>query len=893
MSSSKYTAGLGSLSGLGLREIGGKAVSLGRLIGAGFRVPDGFVVTTAAYREFLQHNDLETIIDAALSSLDVANPESVETCSEQITVAFMEASVPTSVAEEVSAMYLSTGAAVAVRSSATSEDLEEASFAGQMETYLNVHGVEDVLDKLKRCYAGLWTGRAISYRARNNVPQGDAEIAVVVQRLVDAKAAGVLFTLNPLSSDRSKMLVESNFGFGESVVSGQAAPDRYLVDRSGGLNVVSREIGSKAVVAIAREGGGVELVEASPDLVDASSLSDEEVLVLAEIGLRIEEYFGCPQDVEWAVSGAGEVYLLQSRPVTSVAWGDADDVVWTRGYSDDYWNDNVTPLFFELLGDHLTKYVNVELNEIMGYFKPGDRKTDQLLRLHKAHAYFNLEVLKRKVEYEIPTFLRNDDVLNYFPDGGGEYGKDTMRRLPFSVGKRVRAEINVRSRDPDGSSGRTSDAYGLWTREVFEPFHGMHGSKMSALEGRPLVEHLAYADEVDEIMVGHYRLVRYGIPVHNIGMNLLSQYLLKRFVGEEKARVAYPVMVSGLRHKTSETNKEIMALANTFRASSRLRNMILSIPSTDLWEALRSDQGPEAVVFMEAFDRFMEAFGCRGFTRELFYPRWGEAPEYVFDILKSLVADQGLDLGAVEERNRIEREALEVEIERSVKATMLGGVKWRLLRGVLDTARRYIIFREDQRYILDRWIAMNRELYLRIGSMLVDEGALSRPEDVFFLRKQEINDLVHGEVQDDVKSAVSKRREEFHRYENTTPPKFLQGGREFNDPFPPSSRSYKGIPASQGVLTAPVRVLDSIEDIWRVKAGEILVVPRTDPGWTPVFSKIGGLITEVGGVLSHGAVVSREYGVPAVTNIINACRIFRTGQVVTIDGATGTVNMDD
>ena len=893
MSSSKYTAGLDSLSGHGLKEIGGKAAGLGSLTDAGFRVPDGFVVTTAAYREFVQHNSLGGVIETALSHLDVADPRSVEACSEQISAAFMEAAISGSVAEEVSSRYLSIGGGVAVRSSATSEDLEEASFAGQMETYLNIRGAEDVLDKLKRCYAGLWTGRAISYRARNNAPQGDAEIAVVVQRLVDARAAGVLFTLNPLSSDPSNILVESNFGFGESVVSGRAAPDRYLVDRRGGLRVVSREIGSKAVVAVAREGGGVELSEASPALVNASSLGDEEVLALAELGLKVEKHFGCPQDVEWAVSGPGEVYLLQSRPVTTVAPLDVDDIVWTRGYSDDYWNDNVTPLFFELLGDHLTEYVNVELNKIMGYFQLGDRKTDQLLRLHKAHAYFNLEVLKRKVEYEIPAFLRNDDVLNYFPEGGGEYGKETMRRLPFRVSKRLRAELNVRTRDPDGASSRTADAYDRWTADVFEPFHRMHRDRVMTLEAAPLTGHLAYAKEVDDVMVGHYRLVRYGIPVHNIGMNLLAQYLLKRFVGEEEARRAYPVMVSGLRHKTSETNEGIMALADIIRGAPRLKTLVLSTPSVGLRDALRADPGPEAVAFTEALDGFMEMFGCRGFTREPYYPRWGEAPEYVFDILKSLAADQGLDLDAVEERNRAEREAVEAEMERRVKDTWLGSVKWRFLRGVVDTARRYIVFREEQRYVLDRWINMNRELFHAIGSRLVESGALSEPRDIFFLRKQEIGDLVRGGVLGDLKATVARRREEFHRYENTTPPKFLHGEREFNDPFPPSSRSYKGIPASQGVLTGPVRVLDSIEDIWRVEAGEILVVPRTDPGWTPVFSKIGGLISETGGTLSHGAVVSREYGIPAVTNIINACSIFRTGQVVTIDGATGTVSLEE
>jgi pyruvate,water dikinase len=303
-----------------------------------------------------------------------------------------------------------------------------------------------------------------------------------------------------------------------------------------------------------------------------------------------------------------------------------------------------------------------------------------------------------------------------------------------------------------------------------------------------------------------------------------------------------------------------------------------------------SEQGEAE--FLSLFSGFLRDYGCRGFTREPYYPRWSEAPEYVFDILKSLVADEGSDLLAVEEKNAAERNRVEGELKKSIGAQRYGAIKLKLLNTIIGTARRYIVFREEQRYNLDKWITMNRLLYLKIGELLTIQGRLAEPSDVFFLGKKEIKSL-NMENPEDLASLIKQRRVEFQRYENITPPKFMEGDREYNDPYPPSARSYKGIPASQGVLTGPVRVLNSITEIWRVKAGEILVVPRTDPGWTPVFSKIGGLITETGGVLSHGAVVSREYGVPAVTNISNACRIFQTGQIVTITGATGSVSMDD
>ena len=889
MVGARYTVPLSRVDSGDFQRVGGKAANLGKLHRNGFNVPSGFVVSTEAYTEFLAHNELDAGILDDLEGVDDSEPVRLDEACTLIRSRITGSMFPEEVSREIAEGYAGLGA-VAVRSSATAEDLEDASFAGQMETFLNVVGEESVLEHVKRCYASLWTGRAVSYRRRAGVPDQSAEIAVVVQRMVPARAAGVMFTVNPVG-DAGTVLIESNYGVGESVVSGEAAPDKFLVDRDT-VTVTSMEVAAKTVAAFPVEGGGVSYVPVDEERVDEPSLSLEEINTLTVLGVSVEECFASPQDVEWAVDESGVFHVLQSRPITTLQDDEGDGITWTRGYSDDYWNDNVTPLFFELLGDHLVEYVNVELNKIMGYFDPGDAVTDRLLRLHKSHAYFNLEILKRKVMYEIPGFLRNDDVLNYFPEGDGPYGKETMRRLPFSVAKRLRAELRVRSMDPDGSSSRTADMYDKWISEEFNPFYDAHAGRMKALADSSLGDLMLYAGEVNDVMVGHYRLVRYGIPVHNIGMNLLSQYLLKRFLGEEDAKKAYPILVSGLDHRTSDTNRMIMNLASTIRDDPELRRTVLETMSTELLPTLKQMNTPESEEFLKSFDEFSQVYGVRGFTREPYYPRWGEAPEYVFDILKSLVVDEGNDLEAVDERNRALKAETEELVQERVNRLSLGGAKWRLLSGVLNTARRYIVFREEQRFVLDQWITMNRELYLKVGSRLVEAGALDTPGDVFYLWKHEISALVDGEPLD-VRRSVALRREEFNRYENMTPPKFLEGNREFNDPCPPSSHVVEGIPASQGVLTGTVRVLTSIADIWKVRAGEILVVPRTDPGWTPVFSKIGGLVTETGGILSHGAVVSREYGVPAVTNIRNACRLFRTGQTVTIDGATGSVTMED
>lgn len=406
-----------------------------------------------------------------------------------------------------------------------------------------------------------------------------------------------------------------------------------------------------------------------------------------------------------------------------------------QGYSDDYWNDPVSPLFFELLGDQLTQIVNVELNDIMGYSQPGSHKTDKLLRLYHGHVYFNLEVLKRKVEYEIPPFLRNDDILKYFPEGRGPYGRETIKRMPFRLRKRILAEIRVALYDRNGSITKTASAYEAWSKEKFNPFWEKFDSKMEEISrrGGDPSDYINLAKKLDRLMMGHFRLVRYGIPVHNIGMNLIAQYFLKRFLGEEEASKAYPVLISGLKHKTSETNERLFHLAAVIQASPRLRAMV-ETPSEMLYARLSADADPETVRFMNELKLFFRDFGVRGFTREPYYPRWYEAPQYVFDILKTLVQDQK----GIVKKNKAEELKQKKEVERKIKSQPLGWFKWKLFSIILGFARTYIVFRENQRFNLDRWITMNRRIYLEIGKNFQKRGLLKEPSEIFFLRKNEI-----------------------------------------------------------------------------------------------------------------------------------------------------------
>ncbi len=882
-------------------EVGSKASNLSKLIQRDFPVPNGFVVKINAYDLFLMNNNLIEFIQKSVESIDYDNIESLNSCVKEIRNLIEKGSIPRELIDEIkSKLAKFSSHSVAVRSSATAEDLPIASFAGQYDTYLNLKSLDQILHHIKQCYASLWTNRAIMYRYNNNIPHNNVKIAIIIQSMVNAKSAGVLFTTNPITSDNTEILIESNYGLGESIVSGRSSPDQFFVQKlkRGAFKIRNKRIGTKELASYPKsleDEGGIEYVLLSNDLNQQSSLEDNEVLNLAKIGLEIEKNFKyIPQDIEWAIDQEKKIYILQTRPVTTVTTKIKEpDILWSRGYADDYWNDNVTPLFFNILGDPISKVVNIELNSIMGYQK----MDNQLLKLYQAHVYFNLNVIKKKIENEIPTFMRNEDLLNYFPEGSGLYGKKTMKELPFHLIKRIVAELRVMFYDPNGSMSKTAEAYEDWNQTIFIPYCKEFDKKLQIIsKSGELHNFIKLAKELDGIMISHFRLIRYGIPVHNIGMNLLVQYLLTRFLGRDDCFKYYPILVSGLKHKLTETNDQIHYLASLINRSSELLSIFKNQKSAKIYNTLQSETNPIIKEYLSEFEQFLKNYGDRGFTREPYYPRWREYPMInIMDALKSLIKDQIQDLKDLKAKNLKNRERVEKIVESKIRQQRFGLLIWKFFSVILKNSKKYIKFREDQRFNLDKWIARNRNLYLEIGKILTSQEIISDENEVFFLFRHEIKKLALNKYNQqeipDLATEIVKRSEEFKRYENTVPPKFLLGSREFNDMvrYTKESDIFHGIPASQGIVTAPIRIVHDINLISTVKAGEILVVARTDPGWTPIFSKIGGLITETGGILSHGAVVSREYGIPAVTNIANACKIFKTGQIIEINGFNGTV----
>lgn len=850
-------------SDLDIALVGGKGVNIAKMISDGFSVPPAFSVTTDAYEMFLDITGLRTKISEILESTDFDDEDSLEDASETIRGLFLNADLPEDeinmLKRDLSGME---GEYFAVRSSAVAEDLADASFAGQQDTYLNVRK-HDIIRMVLTCWASYWNARAMKYRhdaSKDHLSQG---MAVVVQRMVSSDISGVMFTSDPVTGEEH-IVIEASWGLGESIVSGLVTPDRYIVSNDG--KVLSADVKSKEHGFYLVDGEN-KMVDIPADKVSARCADDDILKLIAEQGMRLRDHFGCPQDIEWAVE-KGKVYILQSRAITTLPDNsDKDDILWSRGYGDEYWADATTPMFYTVMGKMLTDYVNHEGAHMMGY---KDLESGPLTKLHKSRVYFSATVLER-IFAHYPKFIRSKELLEYFPRSEQE----RISKLPNDYFGAVKSQIVLFFRDRDGMIWKTDRVYREWAKGFLELCDEFDSIDLTSLSDDEL------ADWYEKIRVGstkHYQLIRYGMVSHSIMTNLLvKNWSIKWFKDDG---TVYAGLMSGLEdNKTVETNKGFSDLGIALRAEPDVRAKAESMPAKEFVEWLQtSDCG-----FKEAYNSFIKEFGHRSGTRELNALRWAEDPEYVMGIALQM-CNGDADLRD-EFQNGVQRRLETEEMARKE----LGFFKRKILFKVLKYARTYLIFRENQRFYLDHMMYRNRLIFLEQGRRLCERGCIDDREDIFFLEDTEAIGILRGDDTSGIRETIAPRKAEFMKYRDRLPPKFLLNGVDFDDEPISHGDTLIGAASSPGTYQGRVRVIMDVRDLGQVEKGEILVTSNTDPGWTVVFSKLGGLITETGGILCHGAVISREYRIPAVTAVKSATTVLHTGDQVIVDGSKGEV----
>ncbi|WP_091328082.1 PEP/pyruvate-binding domain-containing protein [Geodermatophilus ruber] len=868
-----------------LPQAGGKAASLGELIVAGFPVPEGFCVTTEAYGELATAADLTGILDRLAGTAADDQAGAVELAG-RARERILSTAVPPDIARTITAAYRELGerAPVAVRSSATAEDLPFASFAGQQDTYLGVVGVDAVLDAVHRCWASLWTDRAVLYRVRHGIPPTEVRIAVVVQRMVDAAVAGVLFTADPVTGARGVSVVDASPGLGEAVVSGAVNPDHFEVDTATGT-VLVRRLGDKRLSVRARPGGGTETVVRPAS--GTACLSDAQLRALVGLGTRVQERFGRPQDIEWAIDADGVLWLTQARPITTlfpVPSGGAQDgglQVWFCLSLAQGLTRPLTPMgisAFRVVGSSVARlYGHPPADAVAGPPRVGEAAgrlfldVTLILRSAPGRMVFPrvLDVMEARSAVVLRGLLDDPRLSVTHPSWAPVVRRLVLLAVRFGVPLQV-------------------------AQAVASPAAARR--RMARLGRRAPVQWPAGPVPAAQRLDAVVRLLGNALapmaprvaPAAATGFALLG--LAGRLLGADARPGDLATVLRGLPHNvTTEMDLELWRVATAVRADPAAAEALRREPAAELAGRYRAGTLPG--VLQRELGGFLDRYGFRTVAEiDVGVPRWAEDPTHVLGVLANYLQldDPRRAPDAVFARGAAEAGAMVATL--TARARRRGRLRARAVALALDRARQLAGLRELPKYLVIGTFARVRAQLQAIGAELSAAGVLARADDVFFLDLPEVAAALAGR---DLRDVVAARRGAYDRETGRRHvPRVLLG-----DGTEPEARSagpaaagdaLVGTPASAGTVTGPARVVLEPTGAHLVP-GEILVAPSTDPGWTPLFLTAGGLVMEMGGANSHGAVVAREYGIPAVVGVPGATGRISSGQEVTVDGTHGRV----
>ncbi|MEU1465559.1 rifamycin-inactivating phosphotransferase [Streptomyces sp. NPDC005727] len=845
--------------------VGGKGANLGRLSRtAGLRVPGGFCVTTDAFRRIMA--EAPSIGDRLeeLSRLPLDDREAVRTLSAEIRRTIEDIAVPADLAAQITRALVRNGerAAYAVRSSATAEDLPTASFAGQQDTYLNVVGPTAVLQHVSRCWASLFTERAVTYRRHNGIDHRTVHMAVVVQQMVFPQAAGILFTADPVTGNRKVATVDAGFGLGEALVSGLVNPDVFKV-RDG--EVVAEAIAAKQRAVHALPGGGTREVAIDARRQEQPALTHAQVVRLVRLGRRIEAEFGSPQDIEWCLVD-GDFQIVQSRPITTLfpvpESGDQENHVYVSVGHQQMMTDAMKPLGLSMW----------QLTAMVPMHAAGGRLfVDVTGRLAAPASRAGLlDLVGRSdplIGDALETVLDRDDFIPSLPDAGpGGPPAGSGASSPVETDPAVVTELIERSRRSVAALERD----------------------VRTKSGPALFDFLLEAFEEHKRVLGD----PLNIQVIMAGMEA-TWWLndkLHEWLGEKNA--ADTLTLSAPGNVTSEMGLALLDVADVIRPYPEVVAFLRGVEDEGfLDELVKLPGGTEA---RDAIDGYLDRYGMRCVGEiDITRPRWRERPATLVPVILDNVRNFGP--GAAErrfEQGRLEAWRKEQDVLSCLRALPDGERKADETKRMIDRVRTFIGYREYPKYgIVSRYFVYKRAL-LEEAERLVRAGVLAEKEDVFYLTFQEFHDVVRSNQVDS--RLIQQRKEAFRSYQTLTPPRVLTSDGESitgayrRDDAP--AGALIGLPVSAGAVEGRARVVLDIAKA-DLEAGDILVTAYTDPSWSPLFVGIAGLVTEVGGLMTHGAVIAREYGLPAVVGVERATRLIRDGQRIRVHGTDGYVEI--
>jgi pyruvate,water dikinase len=850
---------------------GGKGANLGELMRHAFPIPPGFVITADACRRFF-----ETIaLDGMYRDLNHSGSNELAAHCKKIQRKILQADMPPHLSKKI---FLAHGALLtkrgndivcAVRSSATAEDLGDASFAGQHATYYYV-SKERLLSMVKHCWASLWNPEAAIYRFTHGIDHASVWMAVVVQKMILSDISGITFTANPVSGSTDEIVTESCWGMGAAIVDGRVTPDHYVLEKKG-LTTRERRIAEKRFMVPSQIAAtaGTRLQEVPHAMREKETLTPDLVEMVARWALKAENHFGSLQDVEWAIAG-GEYFMLQSRPITVMGPQETGRRIQGKH------------VIFKPLFENFTDPITPLTGDCFQFLF-----TPPLMRLINGRLYVNLKLFQALLPLKLP----DGDLADFLYDFGVKTPemKISLVKLPFFLCFLLVAYFVVgvgfaRTRPLPADF---MDAYRkLASRVDLDENYDILKSLRRLLWWPRLLE------PIGNLVL----LVNLSAPRYIFYLGLLKK-LLMRWLPDLQDDAAALLCSGGENVLSVEMGREIWSLAQAAKSHPVVHGLLKKTKPAALLSMLANE--PEAAEFMDRLAAFLAKNGHRGLKElELRSPRWEENPAPVLGMIRNYML---MDSDPAAQESAVARERLDLQrrIQKGLEAFPLEkSTRWRrrMLQHVAGRAKYFARMRENSRFYHIMGFYVIRKKIRRIEKAFIDQGKLKCMDDIFFLHLKEIADMKAGRIGwQDVEARIRKRRMEHIRLSRMTPPKFI--GIKAKHVIPPESGSDEpgallhGQPASPGTYEGTARIiLDPSVDV-ELKPGEIMVAPFTDPAWTPLFLTAGAAVVEVGSYLSHAGTVAREFGMPCVVDLPACTTSIQTGARLVVDGDRGTVRV--
>jgi pyruvate,water dikinase len=867
-----YVFGLQDVDKTKIMVVGGKGANLGEISKIeGIRVPDGFCISTEAFKRIMGETSSINELLGQLSLLKVEDRGKISELSGEIRGVIEGIAIPEDINEEVTRHLSRLGedTAFAVRSSATAEDLPTASFAGQQDTYLNIIGKKAILKHISKCWASLFTERAVTYRIQKGFDHRKVHLSVVVQRMLFPQASGILFTADPVTSNRKVSSIDASFGLGEALVSGLVNADIYTV-RNG--EVIDKKISIKKLAIQALEDGGTQEQEIEPEVQNSPTLTDEQILQLERMGRKLEEHFGHPQDIEWCLVDNG-FYIVQSRPITTLypvpEGSDQENHVYISVGHQQMMTDPLKPLGLSLF----------QLTAFRPMFKAGGRLfvdvTNNLASLDSRETLLNtLGQSDPLLKDALMTIIERGDFIKSVSTDKRESSPSKSNKVISPSGFRTQIE-----NDP----AIVSDLIKASQASTEELKHNIQ-----AKSGTGLIDFIL--EDIQQLKKLLSNPKNMGVIMAAMDASSWINEKMKEWLGEKN--VADTLSQSVPNNITSKMGLELLDVADVIRPHPEVVDYLHHVKDDGFLEELVELAGGRET--RDAITAYLDKYGMRCVGEiDITRPRWSERPTTLVPMILSNIKNFEPHAGNRRfEQGRQEALKKEQELLERLKQLPDGEQKAEEAKRMISLIRNFIGYREYPKYgIVSRYFVYKQAL-LREAERLVQANVIHEKEDIYYLTLEELHEVVRTNNLD--YQLIVKRKDEHKSHEKLTPPRVITSDGEIitgayrRENLP--AEAIVGLPVSSGVIEGRARVILNLEEA-DLEDGDILVTPFTDPSWTPLFVSIKGLVTEVGGLMTHGAVIAREYGLPAVVGVENATTLIKDGQRIRVHGTEGYVEI--